>query len=194
MNALVSRGLTVESLSLSVHGGEHAFDVVPGLLAKLLEDDGWREFVVPETGVVVQHERFTDFLHTPPRKGLGASDEVVLALCSDAPDVRDLVQQRLREDVPAALPNGRPSKSRGTGVSTQTSDTAEAIVAKLKRDDPDLAEQVVRGEVTPNAAALRKGWRKPRIVVSSPESVAAALRKYMSDEDVRLVAKLLAGD
>ena len=35
-----------------------------------------------------------------------------------------------------------------------------------------MAERVVRGEVTPNAAALEKGWRKPRIVVTSPESVA----------------------
>lgn len=189
MTALISRGLTVESLSRSVHGGEHAFDVVPGLLAKLLEDEGWQEFVVPETGVVVEHNRFTDFLHTPPTKGLGTTDEVVLALCVDHPEIHAAVQQRLREDVPAARP-ARKKDASGDGITRKQS--ADHVVARLKRDDPVLAEQVVKGEVTPNAAARLKGWRKPRIVLTSPDRIAAALRRHLSDEDVRLVAQLLA--
>jgi hypothetical protein len=65
------------------------------------------------------------------------------------------------------------------------------VVARLKRDDPALAERVVCGEVTPNAAAREKGWRKPRIVLSTPERVAASLRKWMPADSLMRLARLL---
>jgi len=55
------------------------------------------------------------------------------------------------------------------------SETVERTIRRLKRDDPDLAKQVIAGEVTANAAAREKGWRKPRIVLSTPERVATSL-------------------
>jgi len=70
-------------------------------------------------------------------------------------------------------------------------DSAEKVVARLKRDDPELAERVVSGEVTPNAAAREKGWRKPRIILSSPERIAASLRRYMPREAILRLAELL---
>lgn len=66
------------------------------------------------------------------------------------------------------------------------------MVSRLKRDDPTLAERVIRGELTPNAAARQAGIRKPRIVVTKPESVAWSLRRYMSREDLAKLARLLA--
>ena len=56
---------------------------------------------------------------------------------------------------------------------------------------PELAEKVVRGEVTPNAAAREKGWSKPRIALSTPERVAASLRKWMPRESLKRLAELL---
>jgi hypothetical protein len=38
--------------------------------------------------------------------------------------------------------------------------TVEHIKARLHRDDPDLAARVEAGELTANAAAILKGWRK----------------------------------
>jgi hypothetical protein len=43
-----------------------------------------------------------------------------------------------------------------------SSDTVEYIKARLRRDDPALAARVERGELTANAAAVAKGWRKKR--------------------------------
>jgi hypothetical protein len=40
------------------------------------------------------------------------------------------------------------------------SDTASYIKARLRRDDPDPAARVERGELTANAAAVAKGWRR----------------------------------
>lgn len=73
---------------------------------------------------------------------------------------------------------------RGTLPSAGRPDTADKVTARLKRDDPKLAQRVVNGEITPNAAARAKGWRKPRIVLSAPASVAKALRKHMEPDDL----------
>ncbi|VAZ65321.1 hypothetical protein LAUMK40_01446 [Mycobacterium kansasii] len=48
---------------------------------------------------------------------------------------------------------------------TQDKRDSDAILSRLKRDDPELAEKVITGQTTANAAALEKGWRKPRIVL-----------------------------
>jgi hypothetical protein len=47
--------------------------------------------------------------------------------------------------------------------------------SRLKRDDPDLADAVVRGDVTADAAARQKGWRPPRIELRDPTVVAARI-------------------
>lgn len=113
--------------------------------------------------------------------------------------MRAAVISELRADIPPALAWERPtaerSKDGGTNYTTQRNhaNTSTHITARLKRDDPALAEKVVRGEITPNAAAREKGWRKPRVVVSSPEAVAKSLLKYMSADDIATLIAVLVG-
>jgi hypothetical protein len=53
--------------------------------------------------------------------------------------------------------------------------TVEHWKARLRRDDPALAARVDRGELSANAAATQKGWRKPRKVrLVRTEPLAAA--------------------
>jgi hypothetical protein len=108
--------------------------------------------------------------------------------------MRASVESLLLAEIPAiASPQGgRPGREniRATDVLGHE-DTASRVVARLKRDDPELAEKVVRGEVTPNAAAREKGWRKPRIILSTPEKVADSIRKHMPADARRRLAELL---
>lgn len=171
------------------------------LLAAIVEDRTW-ERLVDAKGRSLEG-RFRDFVEARAPYGLGYDPDQlpkVLALRHPreaVPDVayrmatmREAVRTLLLEEIAPALPVGRPNE-RATFI-VGRSDTAEKITARLKRDDPELAERVVTGEVTPHAAALTKGWRKPRIVVSSPESVATALRRHMTtDQIARLIALLM---
>ena len=68
---------------------------------------------------------------------------------------------------------------------------ADGILARLKRDDPDMAQQVVNGELSANAAARIKGWRKPRILVTSPTSVAHRLREHFTADELADLIKEL---
>jgi hypothetical protein len=62
--------------------------------------------------------------------------------------------------------------------------THDGIVARLKRDDPQLAESVVRGEVTANAAARSKGWRHPRVELRNPRTVAERIKSAFTPEQI----------
>ncbi len=69
---------------------------------------------------------------------------------ADASRVRQLIREGI---APAATP-GRPEKGNVRDTNIDQSDTADYIVARLKRDDPDLAQQVIDGAVSrPHAGA-----------------------------------------
>lgn len=111
-----------------------------------------------------------------------------------APALRDEVARLLKEEIDPLEPPGRPKHGATVVSRNDQRGTADDIVARLKRDDPDLVERVVNGEITPNAAARQKGWRKPRIVVSNPGSVARALRKHMKPDDLAELIRILTDD
>ena len=129
----------------------------------------------------------------PPGKPYGSFDR----LCRDllGMPARDVAGKIDREKLKALSSRGGDRRSaefqRGDTPLKPGHKTADWFVARLKHEDPGLAEKVILGEVTPNAAAREKGWRKPRITVSTPDRVARSLRTYMSPEDIAKLITLL---
>jgi hypothetical protein len=64
--------------------------------------------------------------------------------------MREQVRRLLDEDIPKA---NQPGGNVRQVSATQEKRNADAITARLKRDDPELAEQVMAGRLTANAAA-----------------------------------------
>ncbi|MGX6451006.1 hypothetical protein [Brevibacterium paucivorans] len=70
------------------------------------------------------------------------------------------IERVWRDEVPVARSaKGGPipgsPKSGGTRVSNVEGLTADSILARLKRDNPELAQQVISGETTANAGNFR---------------------------------------
>src|SRR5690606_29499825 len=86
----------VEALGSALLRGGAALENVPGLLKRLLREEAWREFQ-PKIGPVVRHERFADFVTTPPVQGLGASVELVERIVSVDPEATKMLRDALRE-------------------------------------------------------------------------------------------------
>lgn len=169
---------------------------LPGLVRRLLDEEAWREFDAPPPGGHVEYASFRAFVEGKPPAGLGSRLGQLLALCGSNDDLRGRVQHLYDVEVlPAAahgeIGNGRNRERDTNSIPMARSDTRERVVARLKRDHPDLAERVVSGEITANAAARQAGIRKPRVVLTSPESVARSLRKYMSPGDLAELIGLL---
>lgn len=176
------------------------------LLAAIVEDRTW-ERMSDRRGVSFAG-RFRAFVEAKKPYGLGFDpDQLPKVLSLSHPhenvpkvahrmaEMREAVRSLLLAEVPMAGPPIHPGPGRGKKTDSATTGFADRgvdyIAARLKRDAPELADRVVTGKLSPNAAARQMGWRKPRIVVSTPDRVAAALRRTMAPEDIaRLVAIL----
>lgn len=188
--ALLTDDEYVAHLQKSVSDGSRDFERVTSLVAKVLESGAWGSFK-DQLGMDVEHESFQSFVTTPRWKGLGTSKEALVAWTREQDTgVSDLVERAWRGEIPAARSVGRPTE-KGGGTTITDKNEADHILARLKRDDPVLAEQVVNGEVTPNAAALAKGWRKPRVLLTNPEHVASKIYDHWSGDQIAELIELL---
>lgn len=219
MTARVVRGGELTPEQRRVHRVEHILrrdGGSPGSalegLASIVEDGTWRK--VPSGPD--RPEPFTSFrrfVEANPPFGLGYSIKQLRALLQlehpgeGSAEIRERmdamraeVARLIADDVPAAREHrGQTvaesnSRDGATNSTVTRSNHAEYVVSRLKRDDPALAERVVNGEITANAAARQKGWRKPRVVLTSPESIARALRKHLGPDDLAALIQHLLGD
>lgn len=186
---LLSDDERIVMLQKYVSEGEQDLGLVTSLVGKVIESGAWSSFT-DQLGMPVEHDSFRSFVETPRWRGLGTSKAALVGWIREQDaDAADAVERAWRGEVPASPRHGEighgRSRASGTDSSYGNTEVADGVLARLKRDDPGLAEQVVAGEITPNAAALMKGWRKPRVVVTNPTSVARRLKAIWTPEQIR---------
>lgn len=182
----------VEALGSSLRRTGNGLEAVPGLVKEVLREEAWREFVTPR-GELVKHERFVDFVTTPPTKGLGASVDLIKRLVEPDPEAADLLDQALqnREGNP-----GTNNNVISSGETNPQGNTRARALRRLRKDKPELHADVLAGRLSAHAAMVQAGFR-PKTVsvpVSQPDSIAAALRRHLSPDDIARLIKLLLGE
>jgi hypothetical protein len=72
-----------------------------------------------------------------------------------------------------------------------TSDTY--LRRRLRRDNPELADRVDSGELSPNAAAVQAGFKPKTFTVRAdrPDAIVGTLRRQLDPETLAMVTKLL---
>jgi hypothetical protein len=191
MNNPVGNNVLVESLGSSLRSGGSALADVPALLKRILSEEAWRDFTT-RRGQHVTYERFADFEVTPPTEGLGVSAELIDRIVgTDDPDLLLLLRKA------RGVGRGHRSDLRPTVDSTVggTGEDSALTAARLAREAPAEFEAVKNGKSL-NAAAVAAGIRPHRLSVrlDRPESIAAALRKHMTADDLARLAALLTGE
>lgn len=169
-----------------------ANELVPAL-EEIITSGDWREFVHPMRGP----QRFNTFA-AYCSEFLGLSAEAVEALLdkTNFKAAAREVRRMLAEDVQPVAGVGRPSAGnvRDTNI-TERQDDSTYVLARLKRDDPALAQEVIEGAISANAAAIRAGIRH-RYVRVRPDDVDQAvsvLLKHYSPDDVAAALERIAG-
>lgn len=167
--------------------------------------------------VAIEHEiwakrglTFVQLLQAPYPKGIGitpAKLETLLKLEHRYEANHAETRERmawLRRQVadllnPALAPKGTNQYVRSDGGDNNVMSTErqgndpEYAIRRLKRDRPDLAEQVLAGEISPHRAAIAAGFRKKTITVAidDPERIAATLRRHLTPEQVAALKEAL---
>lgn len=191
MDARRANAALVEALGSALREGDHGLRTVPALLARVLREESWRAFVT-QRGEAVEHERFADFVTTPPLKGLGASMDLIDRIVGTSdPDLLRLLREA-KSVGRGSAGRGRPSIGHVDSTSPNGSATDYAA-ARLAEQAPDEYEAVKRGEKTIHGAAVAAGIRKRRVPVrlDDPASAARTLRKHMAPDDLKALARLL---
>lgn len=185
----------VSHLQRAVAQGDHDIESVATLLPKVIESGAWASFMTP-TGMRFAHDSFQSFVTKPRYNGLGikSREALVNLLAPFDEDVAALAERAWRGEIPPARKAaGRPPQDSPNCGATTISHPSEAdgILARLKRDDPELAQQVIGGEVSSNQAALSKGWRKPRVLLTNPEHVASKIYDHWDGEQIAALIEIL---
>jgi hypothetical protein len=187
VNRLIHNRTLVDSLASAVRDGEAGLDDVPQMLRRVLEEGAWREFTT-KLGEEVHHERFAEFVTTPPLAGLGASVALIRRIVADDKGALDLLDQALQNR------EGHPTVSN---IHSRPAGTTEArALRKLRSDAPELHADVLAGRLSAHAAMVEAGFR-PRTVsvpIGRPDTVAKTLRKHMTAADLARLAALLTED
>lgn len=154
----------------------------------LIDSEAWREFETPN-GKTVKHDSFLSFVEAEGLEGLGISMKRLRELCADYPPAIE----RINDLVPELGAHGgdRTEQERNTRLISR-SDTVDRVLARLKRDHPELAELVIAGELSANAAAVQAGFRTRYFSVPhDPERAADSLRKRFTGHEIDLLVKYL---
>jgi hypothetical protein len=187
VNAPIRNGQLVDHVGSAIHHGTESLEVIPKLLRQLLEAEAWREFRT-KLGDDVRHERFAEFVATPPLKGLGTTIEFVRQLIAKDPVALDLLDQATQN-----RHGGDHSNVDNVPVARPTGNSAEKALRRLRKDRPDLHAQVLAGSLSPHGAMVEAGFRRRTITVSvtSPEGIASTLRRHLDHEALLKLAALL---
>lgn len=186
MSTPKGNAVLVEALGSALRRGGNALEDVPDLLKRVLEEESWREFVTPR-GELVKHERFVDFVTTPPTRGIGASVDLVRRIIADDTEALDLLDKAVQNQH-----GGDRSKSNNVPLAP-AGNTREKAIRRLRKDAPALHSDVLAGRLTAHAAMVQAGFRPKTVSVpiQRPDAVAAALRKHMTPEQLQQLRSLL---
>lgn len=190
--SLLSDDEKVQHLQQRWAEGALDLQAVERLLVEVIDSGAWKSFHTPN-GIPVQPANFREFITANPFHGLGATEDKIAALLGDnnaaVVKMRNLL--KARPGRPATPKESTDNVSRLTGQGNRRDYTLD----RLQRDAPELFDAVQRKELSPNAAAIRAGFRPKTFTVRSddPEKIAATLRRQLPKDVLKRVINHLQG-
>lgn len=194
-------GVIVAHLSRALLDGSRDLKTVPGLVKRIITGGMWKEWADPRSGRKYgPFASFPQFVMAPAEDGgLGCSTvDQLRNLCAEDIEARDAIDQECQQE------GGGDRKSDSyritfdnvQGDPAPTGNSESAALRRLRKDRPDLHAEVLAGHMKANAAMVQAGYRPKTISVpvARPEAVARSLRKHMSADTRRALAKLLLDD
>lgn len=171
-----------------IDGGRKAFQTVPVVLQRIIEDRLWSERVDRNGKPFQSFEAFATHILW---HGLESSIDDLLIYCRKRPDVQALIRGEVGA-ITAQVHDDKGRFTRSDIVTTGRGNSPTYALKRLRRDRPDLFQRVVSGELSANAAAVEAGFRRQTFTCpSNIEGAATAIvRRFGKDGAASLVNAL----
>jgi hypothetical protein len=145
----------------------------PGLLKKVIEERVWEARL--HNGRLYELPSLRELVTRKPLEGWGQNPDKIEAVIKDHPEVLALWREAMK-----GQEGGDTTCNNVTGAKATTGNGKAYTVSRLKRESPELFQQVVAGELSANAAAIKAGFRKPvALLPKDPAKAAQAIRDKM---------------
>lgn len=160
----------------ALKSGENNLRSAPGLLLRLIDENMWQRRMM-KTGQVVEFTRFVDFVTSKPLEGLGEDLESIKRICRDDPAALNAIDKVTVGE--AGAPKGNDNAKTNRSISTVCQKeplrgtTSQYALRKLRKDAPELHQQVLDGKLSPHKAMIEAGFRKQTFSVTKDINSAA---------------------
>ena len=156
----IERGQLCQSTIESLYEATGGLKQFPGLLKKIIDNKAWERRI--NKGKVIELASLRELITEKPIRGWGEDVRTVEAVIKDDPECLTMFQEAMKEKP------GRPPRESANNVSTITRESRNTehgnskayTCERLKRDAPELFEEVKAGRMSANAAAIQAGIRK----------------------------------
>jgi hypothetical protein len=170
---------------LIAYGGTQAFELVPLAIKKVILEKQWQK-CSDKSGK--KFTSFEAFVRDSGWHGLNTTIDDLRAYCRKFPDIDRLILEAMepgrehggltKEELASGPDNVRSAKYGNSAIYT---------LKRLKRDRPDLFQQVLGGMLSANAAAIEAGFRgRP----DAYRDIIKRLRKLTDEQLHRLRAEI----
>lgn len=171
----------VHALETSIADGKSGLSAIPKLIVRIIDDEMWREFWCEPTLSMVEHDCFERFVTVDLPEGLGMELRTLKNLCRDDTSALEAIDRATKRPH-----GGNHSKTDNIQDAPAPSGTSrDAALRRLRKDRPDLLQQVVDGVMSANAAMVKAGFRKK---LNPDEKAVKAIAKA---ENLIIVGKAL---
>lgn len=152
----------IDYLRSAISDGNAGLSDVPALVKRVIEENLWQERYVRQSKETISFKTFRAFVEAAPPEGLGTNLKTLRRLCTDAPQVLDLIEQ-MRE----------PRKRGGDRRSQKFKDfklnnilfekpeqgnAGSCSLRRLRDKRADLHQKVLAGEMSVNKAMIAAGF------------------------------------
>lgn len=196
----------IDHLRSAITDGAAGLADVPALLKRVITEKLWRERFVLQTRETICFATFDDFVRAPPPEGLGASVKTLTKLCSDEPEVIDLIDRatvaakrggdRRSEKFKAASVNKSGNKSDNIMFEKKSWGNSQTYaLGRLRAARPDLHRKVLQKQLSVHQAMIRAGLRRKTINLPlDARGAATAILKHFSESEIELLIVALRSD
>ena len=140
------------------------------------------------TGQVVRFATFSEFVTTPPLKGLGVSLELIDRIASVDPELMTLVAKAKVQDTWNRTPRTETPIDDNVIDRKRTSpdgNSAQQACLRLSRQAPEIHARVLSGEISPHAGMIQAGFRRKTITIPlDPQDAARCICRHFAGESL----------
>lgn len=152
----------------------------------------WKSRIIPGLSPM-KFETFMDFVQYRTPWGLGWTEQMLRAFLSKDTEL----MKDIEDEVRPLYPNGENPKNKpkveGIIYNTLTQGTSRTYkIQRLKRDAPEYAEKVIRGELSANRAMVEAGLELEKVTIAvDVNAFCNAIKRKFSPLEIQQLKELL---